>query len=85
MTNESNENLLKILLNDPEEQPTEDRGTFIDLGTAYVTAPSVAVEHVAYMNYNIFIAGSGKIVVYDENDKNHYRVVKKGEFLYFYL
>lgn len=69
MTNESNENLLKILLNQPEEQPAEDRGTFIDLGTAYVTAPSVAVEHVTYMNYNIFIAGSGKMVVYDENDK----------------
>ena len=40
MTNESNENLLKILLNDPEEQP-EDRGTFIDR-EPYVTHLNVA-------------------------------------------
>lgn len=68
MTDESNENLLKILLNVPEESPTEDRGTFIDLGTNYVTAPNVVIRHVTYMNYNIFIAGNGKIALYDEND-----------------
>lgn len=68
MTNESNKNLLKVLINDPEEQPGEDKGIFIDVGNNNMTSPNVGLQQVSYGSYTIFITGGGTITMYGEND-----------------
>jgi hypothetical protein len=73
MTNESNENLLKILLNDPEEQPESSSGHF-ERGGAVTTINTyeITYDQLQYNGYTIGLDGviggeGGYVYLYDKN------------------
>lgn len=53
MTNESNENLLKILLNKPKEESGTSKGEFIDTGLYNYWNTTNVAEQINYENYTI--------------------------------
>lgn len=73
MTNESNENLLKILLNRPEEQPEGNNGSFERGGeVTTINTYEITYDQLQYNGYTIGLDGviggeGGYVYLYDKN------------------
>ncbi len=73
MTDESNENLLKILLNDPEEQPESSSGYFERGGRVdTINTYEITYDQLQYEGYTIGLDGviggeGGYVYLYDKN------------------
>lgn len=78
MTNESKENLLKVLLNEPNETPGTNIGTLISDGykNTYISSSTVQSQ-LTYNNYTIILFTTGEVVLYD----NEYNVLMQS-YLY---
>ena len=77
MTNTSKENLLKILLNIPEEQPHDNKATFnkeYRYGSAYQTDNPLNFDQLQWNGYTIGLNGDigglgGYLYLYDNEGK----------------
>lgn len=68
MTNEGNENLLKILLNKQNESPGINKGTFYGTGVKQYTTFSTIDEQMSYGEYTI-MQYSGYLYLFDKDGK----------------
>ena len=67
MTNESKENLLKILLNEPEENPGTNIGTLVNDGYKNTTISSSISTQLSFNNYTIILSSiDGYITLFDD-------------------
>lgn len=78
MTNDSKENLLKILLDDKNEKGINTGGTFQYVGSDWNTGSnSNQKEYHTFNGYNIILMTTGEVKVFDSNNK-----VLMNKFLY---
>lgn len=69
MTNNSKENLLKILLNDKNEKPSATGGTYTNISTNYPgITHSNQKEYLTFNGYTIVLLTTGEVELIDAND-----------------
>lgn len=70
MTNVSKENLLKILLNEPNESPSIDTGIVISDGTKTLPGRTALTSQLSYNNYSITLSYNDGLVTLFDNEYN---------------
>ena len=68
MTNDSKENLLRILLNETPESPGTPGGKFINTGYKSTTYLGQEIQQISYNNFTVSILNTGEVLLFDENN-----------------